>query len=137
MATDGGGLLDPEGARTYLRDWKGRIDRMAADTQAMSDRLEQLRVTAEDRNGLAEVTIDSTGALVGVRFTERIQRVAPDVVSRAVMSAIREARLTAAERSRQVITETMGSESVAARTIAERVERQLRGPQEDDGDLSE
>ena len=133
MAADG--LLDPEGASAYLRDWKGRIDRMAADTKAMSDRLEQLRITAEDRNGLAEVTIDSTGGLVDVRFTERIQRVAPDVVSRAVMSALREARLTAAERSRQVITETMGSESVAARTIAERVERQLRGRDEDDGDL--
>ena len=135
MAADGGGLLDPEGARAYLRDWKGRIDQMAADTKAMSDRLERLRVTVADSNGLAEVTIDSTGALVGVRFSERIQRVAPEVVSRAVMSALREARLTAAERSRQVITETMGSESVAARTIAERVERQLRGRDEDDGDL--
>jgi len=137
MAADGGGLLDPEGAQAYLRDWKGRIDRMAADTKAMSDRLEQLRVTTEDRNGLVAVTIDSTGALVDIRFTERIQRVAPDVVSRAVMSAIREARLTAAERSRQVIAETIGTESVAARTITERVERQLRGREENNGGLGD
>lgn len=122
------GLLDPDGAMDYLQAWKSRVDRMAADTQAMSDRLGELRVTAEDDNGLAEVTIDSTGALLDVRFSERIQRVAPEVVSRAVLSALRAARLTAAERSRQIITETVGSESVAARTIAERVERQLRGP---------
>jgi DNA-binding protein YbaB len=122
------GLLDPDGAMDYLQAWKSRIDRMAADTQAMSDRLGELRVTAEDDNGLAEVTIDSTGALVDVRFSERIQRVSPEVVSRAVLSALRAARLTAAVRSRQIITETVGSESVAARTIAEQVERQLRGP---------
>jgi DNA-binding protein YbaB len=122
------GLLDPDGAMDYLQAWKSRIDRMAADTQAMSDRLAELRVTAEDDNGLAEVTIDSTGTLVDVRFSERIQRVSPEVVSRAVLGALRAARLRAADRSRQIITETVGSESVAARTIAERVERQLRGP---------
>ena len=130
---DGGGLLDPDSARDHLRDWKGRIDRMAADTQAMSDRLGQLRVSAQDGNSLAEVTIDATGALVDVRFTERIQRVAPDVVSRAVLSALREARSKAADRSRRIITETIGSESLAARTIAERVESQLRGPASPDG----
>jgi DNA-binding protein YbaB len=130
---DGGGLLDPDGAQEYLRSWKKRIDRMAADTQAMSDRLGQLRVTAKDDNGLAEVTIDSTGALVDVRFTERIQRVAPDVVARAVLSAVRAAKLAAAERSRQIITETVGNDSVAGRTIAERMERQLHGEEDSDG----
>jgi len=124
----GGGLLDPDGATAYLASWKNRIDKMAADTQAMSDRLGELRVTAEDDNGLAEVTIDASGVLVDVRFTDRIQRVAPDVVSRAVLGALRAARLTAAERSRRIITETMGPDSVAARTITERIEKQLLGP---------
>jgi DNA-binding protein YbaB len=124
---DGDGILDPDGARAYLQDWKGRIDRTAADTKAMSDRLGQLRVTGEDGNGLAEVTIDSTGALLDVRFHERIQRLAPDAVSRAVMSAMREARRRAAERSRRIIAETVGSDSVAGRTIAERMDERLRG----------
>jgi DNA-binding protein YbaB len=126
------GLLDPDGALDYLQAWKSRIDQMAADTQAMSDRLAELRVTASDDNGLAEVTIDSTGALIDVRFSDRIQRAAPDAVSRAVLSALRTARLAAAERSREIITETVGSESVAARAIADRVERQLRGADPDD-----
>jgi DNA-binding protein YbaB len=125
---DGESLLDPDAARAYLRDWQSRIDRTAADTQAMSDRLAQLRVTAADANGLAEVTIDSTGVLVGLHLSDRIQRFAPDAVSRAVLSAVREARLKAADRSREIITETLGSESVAARTLTERVARQLREP---------
>lgn len=100
---------------------------MAADTQAMSDRLGALRVTAEDDNRLVEVTIDSSGVLVDARFDPRIQRVAPDVVSRALLSALREARLIAARRTRTIINETMGEDSVAGRTIAERLERQLNG----------
>ena len=120
-------FLDPDGSREYLRDWKTRIDRTAADTQAVSDRLAQLRVTAEDDNKLVAVSIDSGGVLVDVRFSERIQRVAPDVVSRAVMSALAVARRKAAERTREIVTDTMGAESVAARAIAERLSQQLGG----------
>ena len=128
---DAGGFLDPDASRAYLRDWKSRVDKLAADTKAVSDRLGALRTTAEDDNRLAKVTVDATGVLVDVEFSERIQRVAPEAVSRAVMSALRAARLRAAEQSRQIITETMGAESPAARALAERVERQLRG---DEGD---
>ncbi|MFI5890789.1 YbaB/EbfC family nucleoid-associated protein [Actinoplanes sp. NPDC051513] len=124
-------FLDPDAADTYLQGWKARIDRMAADTKAMSDRLADLRVTASDDDGLVEVTIDSTGVLLDVRFHQRIQRAAPEAVSRALMSALRAARLKAADHTREIITETVGSESVAARTIAERVERQLLGASTD------
>ena len=122
-----GGLLDPDGSRAYLRDWKARVDRTAANTQAMSDRLAQLRITAEDGNNLVAVTIDSGGVLLDVRFTERIQRVAPDAVSRAVMTALGTARRTAAERSREIVADTMGPDSVAARVITDRLEQQLGG----------
>jgi DNA-binding protein YbaB len=124
--TDGDGLLDPDSATGYLREWKSGIDRKAADTRAMSERLSALRVTGRDQNGLAEVTIDSAGGLLDVHFTDRIHRVAPDVVARAVLSAVRSAKLTAAEQSRDIIAETMGAESLAARTIGDRIEEQLR-----------
>jgi DNA-binding protein YbaB len=119
-------LLDPDEASAYLEDWKGRIDRMAAGTQAMSDRLAGLRVSARDDDGIVEVTIDSGGTLVDIDFTDRIHRVAPGVVSRAVLRALRAARLTVARRTREIVTETMGPDSVAGRTIADRMEEQLR-----------
>ncbi len=124
-------LLDPYSSRAYLRDWKGRIDRAAAATQAMSERLGAVRIRATDGNGLVEVTIDSGGVLLGVEFTERIQRVAPDVVSRAVMTALGKARLQATELSRAIIDETMGPDSLAGRVIGERVEEQLWGAADD------
>jgi hypothetical protein len=53
MAAAFGDILDPDGARADLQDWHARIERTAAGTKAMSDRLGQLRATAEDVNGLA------------------------------------------------------------------------------------
>jgi DNA-binding protein YbaB len=118
-------ILDPDAARGRLAAGKGRIDKLAADTQAMSERLRDLRVTMSDRNGLAEVTVDSTGALVGLRLTERIGRVAPEVVAQAIMATIGEARNRMADQSQEAIAETVGTESTAARAIADSVVRQL------------
>lgn len=120
-------ILDPEAAQAYLRGWKTRVERMAADTQAMSERLGQLRVRGTDENDLVEVTIDANGVLTGIRFTPRVRRVAPEAVEQAVMAAIRSARLRAAGQAREIIVETMGPDSVAAQTIATRIERQLNG----------
>ncbi|HEX6343575.1 YbaB/EbfC family nucleoid-associated protein [Umezawaea sp.] len=121
-----GTILDPDGAREHLAAWQGRIDRMARDTEAMRSRLEDLRVTAKDPNGLAEVSVDSTGALVDLRLTDRINRVAPDVVARTIMATLGAARNTLADRSKEVIAETVGTESAAARAIASSVDRHLR-----------
>jgi DNA-binding protein YbaB len=117
-------FLDPDSSRDYLRDWKGRVDRAAAATQAMSERLAEARITATDGNGLVEVTIDSSGVLVDVRFTDKIQRVPPEAVSRAVMGALGSARGKAARLTRQIVDETLGPDSMAGRLIEE---RQLRG----------
>ncbi|GGS23039.1 MULTISPECIES: YbaB/EbfC family nucleoid-associated protein [Actinokineospora] len=123
-----GEILDPDGARERLRAWKGRIDKLAADTQAMSERLRAVRISAADPGGLAEVVVDSTGALVDLRLTDRIQRVAPNLVAQAVMTALGAARATLAERSREVIAETMGPDSAAGRAIADSVGRSLGEP---------
>ncbi|MEH1163789.1 YbaB/EbfC family nucleoid-associated protein [Micromonospora sp. CPCC 205539] len=128
LAGDGGGLLDPDSARERLSAWQGRIGKLAADTKAMSDRLEHLRVTASDGNRLVEVTIDSAGALVDLRLGQQTQRLAPDVVARTIMATIRAAKEELADRSQEIIAETVGTESAAAREIAERVGQQLRGP---------
>lgn len=134
-----GGILDPDGARERLAAWKGRIDKIAADTQAMSERLGELRISARDPGGLAEVVVDSTGALVDLQLTDRIQRVSPAVVARTVLDTLADARGQLAERSQEIIADTVGTESAAARAISDTVERQFRPgpavrrpPQDDD-----
>lgn len=122
-----GDILDPDGARERLAAWKGRIDELAAHTQAMGERLKDLRVTARDPGGMGEVTVDSTGAVVDLELTEQIQRSAPSAVAQAILATIRSARATLAQRSQEVIAETMGAESTTGRAIAEKLGRQFGG----------
>ncbi|GLZ02083.1 YbaB/EbfC family nucleoid-associated protein [Actinoplanes sp. NBRC 103695] len=131
--SDGDAFLDPDASREYLRSWKDRVDQQAANTQAMSDRIGQLRVSAEDGNRLAEVTIDASGLLVELKLTDRIHQFAPEVVSRAVMAALRDARVKAAAQSREIAVETMGPDSLSARTIADRMQQLLEPPEPEPG----
>ena len=125
---DAQAFLDPDASRDYLRGWKENVDRTAARAAAMSEQLEHLRVTARDGNGLAEVTIDSGGVLVGLELTDRIHRFDPDAVARAVMRALREARGKAAEQAHEIAVETMGPDSLSARTVADRMRQALERP---------
>jgi DNA-binding protein YbaB len=118
-------FLDPNSSRDYLRSWKERVDTLAARTQAMSEQIEQLRVSAKDGNDLAEVTIDSTGVLVDLKLSSRMHRFEPDVVARAVLTAVAAARKTAAARSREIAEATLGPDSIAARAIADRMQQAL------------
>src|ERR1700754_4656907 len=86
------GILDPESAMEHLSAWKGRIDKLATDTREMSERLALLRVTAADGNGMVEVTVDSTGALVDLWLGRRVQRVDPDVTARTIMETVQVAK---------------------------------------------
>jgi DNA-binding protein YbaB len=119
-------VLNPDDALQRMEAWKGRIDKLAADTKAMSDRFQQLQVTKKDRDGLTEVTVDSTGALVELKLTREIERSSPDVVAATIMSTIRDAKAELAERSQEIIAETVGPESAAGQAIAAQVGDRLR-----------
>ncbi|ANZ40184.1 hypothetical protein BBK82_33295 [Lentzea guizhouensis] len=116
-------ILDPGGAVERLTAWKGRIDKLAADTRAMSERIQQVRVVVADPGGLAEVTVDSTGALVDLRLTDRIQRTRPEAVAQAVLTTLTTARRQLAERSREIVADTVGTDSATGRAVVAHVER--------------
>jgi DNA-binding protein YbaB len=132
-AFDTEAFLDPDASRDYLRSWKENVGRMATRAASMTEQLAQLRITAEDGNGLAEVTIDSSGVLLHLELTERIHRYDPEVVARAVMTALRKARTNAAQRAHDIAVETMGSDSLSARTTADRMQQLLERPDRAEG----
>lgn len=123
-----GGLLDPDSSHAQIAQWRERVDRMAVDTKAMSDRLQEVRITASDGNGIVEVTIDANGRLMDLRLSDRIRRLGPEVVARTIMQTINAATGQVAERAQQIIADTIGTQSPMAREISERVGRQLRPP---------
>jgi DNA-binding protein YbaB len=126
--SDAEAFLDPEASRDYLRSWRADAERRAERAGSMAAQIEQLRSSAEDDNDLAQVTVDSSGVLVDLVLTERIHRYEPEVVARAVMSALREARTKAAEQAREIAVEAMGPDSMSARVIADRMQQLLERP---------
>jgi DNA-binding protein YbaB len=123
-----GAIPGPEESRDRLAAWKGKIDQLAADTQAMSDQMEALRVTVSDPNHMVTVTVDSSGSLLDIQLTERSRRVELQHVSQTIMETIRDAKAQVAERAKEIIESTLGGESAAGRAIAERVRNQLMPP---------
>lgn len=114
-------VLEPGAALDRLAAWQGRIDRLAADTGVMSDRLAALRVTATDPTRTVEVTVDSQGAVVDLKLGPRIQHLEPDRVAEAILATIHEANRHRAARAREIVEATLGTDSPAAREIADRV----------------
>lgn len=119
-------ILEPGAALDRLAAWKGRIDQLATDTRTMSEHLVDLRVTVADETRMVEVTVDAQGALVDVWFGRRIQQVEPDRVAQVLMGTVREARRQLAVRTQEIIAETLGTESPAARAIAAQVAERNR-----------
>ena len=115
-------LLDPDASRAYLRDWQDRVERNADNARTAADRIAAVRATARDGNDLTEVTVDSTGTLLDLRFTDRIHRFPPAAVARAVLDASAAARQTAAAQARDIVTETLGPDSPAARAITAQID---------------
>ncbi|MCD0443099.1 YbaB/EbfC family nucleoid-associated protein [Glycomyces sp. A-F 0318] len=116
---------DPEAAIERVAAWRARVDKMAADTRAMSERLEELRCTLGDPNRVVELTVDSGGMLLDLRFSERIRRIPPEEASRIVMETLGEARRRVSEETARVIGETMGEDSRAGQAIADRIRDRL------------
>ncbi len=132
-----GGLLDPDGAHEQIARWRDRVDQMAGATQAMSDQLRDARVTTADVNGLVEVTVDATGRLVDLQLSERVRRSSPEVIAKTIMQTIALASGQMGQRAQQIIADTMGTQSPAAREIAERMMRHLQTPDQAAGNGAE
>ncbi|WP_433791532.1 YbaB/EbfC family nucleoid-associated protein [Actinoplanes sp. CA-252034] len=120
-------LLDPDASQAYLRDWQDRVERNADNARATADRIAAVRATARDGNDLTEVTVDSTGTLLDIRFTDRIHRFPPAAVARAVLDASATARRAAAGQAREIVTETLGADSPAARAITAQIDSRAGG----------
>jgi DNA-binding protein YbaB len=124
-AKDLGSSAGPEHARERLAQWQGQLDRIVIDTRAMHDRIHGMRVTMSDRNKLVTVTVDYTGALVDLDLSERTRRTAPQVVADTIMATIGAAKARVAEEADEIIAQTLGTKSAAARTIRDGIRQQL------------
>jgi DNA-binding protein YbaB len=120
-------VLSGEDAIARLQERQAAFERTVAATQEMATRMQALTATASDPNGLATVTVDSSGVLLKADFSARIQRTAPEAVSRALMEALAGAKQRVAAQTQEVIAETVGADSDTGRAVAQDLQARLLG----------
>jgi DNA-binding protein YbaB len=120
MASNVEPLLEPGMALDRVAAWQQDIDKLVTRTRTMADRLGMLRVSASDPARLVEVTVDSQGVLLDLRFHARFRQYDADHVSRTVMATCRDAQRRATTQANQIIAETIGTDSAAAREMISR-----------------
>lgn len=110
-------LMDVEGAREHLEQWKARAGQRVAEVQAAADGLRQLRVSAADDNGIITATVDHSGTLVDVKAAERITRQPAEYTARAMLQAYQNAKRKLAEAAAEVVRETVGADSATGKAL--------------------
>ncbi|MFG3339130.1 YbaB/EbfC family nucleoid-associated protein [Glycomyces sp. NPDC048151] len=122
-------VLSGEDAVARLQERQAAFQKTVAATQEMATRMRTLTATASDANGLATVTVDSSGVLLKADFSARIQRTAPEAVSRALMEALTAAKLNVAAQTQEVIADTVGADSETGRAVSQDLQNRLGGGQ--------
>lgn len=110
-------LLNMEDAKERLVAWKERADRLASDTQAASEELQHLSATASDDNDIVAITLDSSGTLIDIRLSSRVQRQAPSYTEATILETYQKAKSQLAEAAAEVIKETLGTDSATGHAL--------------------
>lgn len=120
-------VLSGDDAVARLQERQAAFQKTVAATQDMATRMRTLTGTGSDANGLATVTVDSGGVLLKAEFSARIQRTAPEAVSRALMEALAQAKQRVAVQTQAVIADTVGTDSATGRAVAQDLQTRLGG----------
>ncbi|THV42263.1 YbaB/EbfC family DNA-binding protein [Glycomyces buryatensis] len=120
-----GKSFNAEGANARLAELQERMQQSMSATNDMAEQLGALSATGMDENGVAEATVDSQGGLVDLRYTDRAARYAPLFLARAALEANRVAKARLAERTREVIADTIGSDSEAGKAVLSSIGKRL------------
>ncbi len=120
-----------ENADDLLHGFERRIDEQLDRAERLKAAMDEVRVTARSRQGDLQVTVDSTGALTGLRLSQEALRRSPQELAGEILGVTRCAQVSLADRMRQVTAEVLGRDSETARFVADAYAEQFApGPQD-------
>ncbi|HEY2298811.1 MAG TPA: YbaB/EbfC family nucleoid-associated protein [Jatrophihabitans sp.] len=116
------------------------VARFAADAKELRQRTEAARAalesaTATQTDGAVTVTVDVSGALVGLRLAPSAMERGPDALARAVLRTARSGRVQALRQAQRDVAAIVGPDSRAV-AILRRQEHDLEPPSEPEPDGS-
>jgi DNA-binding protein YbaB len=118
-------VFNAEAARARLAELQGRLQQSTSATKDMAEQLSALRATARDENEVAEATVNSSGALIDLRLSAKVQQLHPADSSLAILAAVDAAKTQLAEQTREIIAGTIGQDSPAGQAVLSGLDKRL------------
>ncbi|MFC0505726.1 YbaB/EbfC family nucleoid-associated protein [Micromonospora costi] len=106
-----------DAAEEWMRSWSASVSERAAQTQAMSQRVAELSVSATGARGAVEVTVAGSGAVTNLWLDERVRAWPADRIAAEVMATMRRAQGRLAGAVAEAAAQTVGAHSETARAI--------------------
>ena len=113
-------MIDPsdlDSAEQWVDDWQAGFEERAAQARELAARLTELTATARSEDGLIEVTLGSSGALVGLELDEDIRRQSAAKTAREILATLGAAQAAMTKAATAVTAETVGADSETGRAV--------------------
>jgi DNA-binding protein YbaB len=113
-------MIDPsdlDSAEQWVDDWQAGFEERAAQARELAARLSELSVTARSEDGLVEVTVGASGALVGLELEEGIRRRPAAETAQEILATLGAAQTAMTKAATEVTAETVGADSETGRAV--------------------
>jgi DNA-binding protein YbaB len=113
-------MFDPsdlDSAEQWVDDWQAGFEERAAQARELAARLTELTATARSEDGLIEVTVGSSGALVGLELDEDVRRQSAAKTAREILATLGAAQAAMTKAATAVTAETVGADSETGRAV--------------------
>ena len=113
-------MIDPsdlDSAEQWVDDWQAGFEERAAQARELAARLSELSVTARSEDGLVEVTVGASGALVGLELEEGIRRRPAAETAQEILATLGAAQTAMTKAATEVTAQTVGADSETGRAV--------------------
>ena len=108
---------DLDAAERMVDDWQAGFEERAERARELTTRLAALTVTARSRDGLVEVTLDTSGTVTGLRLDERVRQQSAARTAEGILAVFGAARTQLTRQVARVTGETLGAGSPTGQAI--------------------
>jgi YbaB/EbfC DNA-binding family len=111
------GSSDLDNAERRVDDWQAGFEVRAARARGLAARLAGLTVTERSDDGLVQVTLGSSGALVGLDLDEAVRRQSAAWTARQIIATLGAAQTALTVAATAVTAETVGADTATGRAV--------------------
>jgi DNA-binding protein YbaB len=125
-----GGNLDD--AEQWVASWSAGVSDRAERAQRMAAAVAALRAVGSADDGLIEVHVDGSGAVVGVHLDDRLAGRPMREIERGLLAAMRSAQAGLTTKVAEVVARTVGADTDTGRAVIAGFERRFPASAEPD-----